>query len=344
MVGTPRHDEAASTGLVRDDLLVPVAPDGCLDGVLEIVSPNGAFTDDSLERSIALGHLLELALSNWAAHEQLEQAGRAEERRRIARDLHDGLAHELAYIASMARSSWRARVDVDVQELSSAADRALDEARRAITVLSAAAPQSLVGAVAQTAEDLGARLGVAVRLEVADDIDTPPDVTEHVLRIVREAITNAATHGGPTVVTVTVRRDDGVRVVIEDDGCGFDPELGARSGFGLVSMRERADAIGAGFAVASAPSLGHADRARAPVSDAISVLVADDHARTRALVRLALEHSGEFRVCAEAHDTPTAIAAALVSTPTSACSTSTCPEVASPRRPGSRPRCPRRRW
>ncbi len=256
MVGTPRQDEAGSTGLARCNLLVPVAPGGCLDGVLEIVSPNGAFTDDSLERSIALGHLLELALSNWAAHEQLEQAGRAEERRRIARDLHDGLAHELAYIASMARSSWRPWMDADVQELSSAADRALDEARRAITVLSTAAPQSLAAAVAQTAEDLGARLGVAVRLDVADDIDAPPDVTEHVLRIVREAITNAATHGGPTVVTVTVRRDDGVRVVIEDDGCGFDPELGARSGFGLVSMRERADAIGAGFAVASAPSLG----------------------------------------------------------------------------------------
>ena len=47
------------------------------------------------------------------------------------------------------------------------------------------------------------------------------------------------------------------------------------------------------------------------MSSAITVLVADDHTRTRALVRLALEHSGEFRVCAEAHDTPTAIAAAL---------------------------------
>jgi signal transduction histidine kinase len=256
MVGDSGDDAAASTDGVRDAVLVPVAPGGCLHGVLEIVSANGVLTDDSLERSIALGHLLELALSNWAAHEQLEQAGRAEERRRIARDLHDGLAHELAYIASMARSSRRARVDVDVQELSSAADRALDEARRAITVLSSGAPQSLVGAVAQTAEDLGARLGVAVRLEVADDIDTPPDVTEHVLRIVREAITNAATHGRPSVVTVTVRKDDGVRVVIADDGCGFDPELGARSGFGLVSMRERADAIGAGFAVASGPSLG----------------------------------------------------------------------------------------
>jgi DNA-binding NarL/FixJ family response regulator len=51
------------------------------------------------------------------------------------------------------------------------------------------------------------------------------------------------------------------------------------------------------------------------VSDAISVLVADDHARTRALVRLALEHSGAFRICAEAHDTPSAVAAALVEQP-----------------------------
>jgi len=255
-VGALGDGEPASTALSRHALLVPVVPGGRLHGVLEIVSPDGALTDDSVQRCVALGHLLELALSNWAAHEQLEQAGRSEERRRIARDLHDGLAHELAYIASMARSSRRSKAHVDAQELSSAADRALDEARRAITVLSSAAPQSLAGAVAQTAEDLGARLGVAVRLEVASDIDTRPDVTEHVLRIVREAITNAATHGGPSVVTVTVRKDDGVRVVVEDDGCGFDPEVGARSGFGLVSMRERADAIGAGFVVASAPSLG----------------------------------------------------------------------------------------
>ena len=51
------------------------------------------------------------------------------------------------------------------------------------------------------------------------------------------------------------------------------------------------------------------------MSDAISVLVADDHARTRALVRLALERGGEFRVCAEAHDTPTAVAAGLAEQP-----------------------------
>jgi DNA-binding NarL/FixJ family response regulator len=51
------------------------------------------------------------------------------------------------------------------------------------------------------------------------------------------------------------------------------------------------------------------------LSEAISVLVADDHARTRALVRLALETSGEFRVCAEAHDTPSAVAAALAEHP-----------------------------
>lgn len=83
-IGDSSSDEGASVGLTHYALLVPVAPGGRLHGVLEIVSQGAALTDDSLERSIALGHLLELALSNWAAHEQLEQAGRAEERRRIA--------------------------------------------------------------------------------------------------------------------------------------------------------------------------------------------------------------------------------------------------------------------
>ncbi len=235
---------------------IPVLLGDDLHGVLEVVTPGGSMTDDVVERCVALGHLLELALSNWRAHEELEQAGRAEERRRIARDLHDGLAHELAFIASKARTSRRAGSQIDAVELAGAADRALDEARRAITVLSSSGPQSLVTAVTQTAEDLGARLGVPVRLDLAEGVDASGEVTEHVLRIVREAITNAATHGRPNCVTVSLRRDDGVRLTIADDGSGFDPQKIGGSGFGLLSMRERADAIGAGFVLASSPGRG----------------------------------------------------------------------------------------
>ncbi len=82
---------------------VPVCPDGNLHGVLAISTRGLPVPAECLERCVALGHLLELGLSNWAAHQELEQQATAEERRRIAVELHDGLAHELAFIASKTR-------------------------------------------------------------------------------------------------------------------------------------------------------------------------------------------------------------------------------------------------
>jgi signal transduction histidine kinase len=247
----------AASGAVDADTYgawVPVCLRGELHGVLEVTIPGVPVSADCLERVMALGHLLELALSNWEAHEELERRATAEERRRIARDLHDGLAHELAFIASKARGTGTGS---NAREVASAADRALDEARRAITVLSSSEPQSLTRALTQTAEDLGARLGVPVLLDLDESFDVPPPVAEQLLRVVREAITNAAVHGRPRAVMITLQADDGAqRLVIGDDGCGFDPADSAGRGFGLVSMRERAASIGAGFDVRSAPDLG----------------------------------------------------------------------------------------
>ena len=237
---------------------VPVCPDGTLHGVLAISTRGVPVPDECVERCEALGHLLELALSNWAAHQTLEQQATAEERRRIARELHDGLAHELAFIASKTHRATGAVAEApELRQLADAADRALDEARRAISVLSAARPQSLASAVAQTAEDLGARLDLAVHLDLRDDIEIPGDVTENLLRILREAMTNAAKHGASRQVTVRLERADGVRLVVEDDGCGFDVDAASPSkGFGLLSMRERAESIGGLLNLESAPTHG----------------------------------------------------------------------------------------
>jgi signal transduction histidine kinase len=246
-----------TTGLTHG-AWVPVCPNGKLHGVLALGSRSGPLPAECVDRAIALGHLLELALSNWAAHEKLEQHATAEERRRIARELHDGLAHELAFIASKTRGwSGNRPVMLDVRELSGAADRALDEARRAITVLSVPEPQSLDSAIAQTAEDLGSRLGIAVDLELAKDVAVPGEITENVLRIVREALTNAAMHGNSARVRVHLEQADALRLVVEDDGCGFDTDTTHEAtGFGLLSMEERAARVGADFSVASSPSHG----------------------------------------------------------------------------------------
>jgi signal transduction histidine kinase len=256
LVGATLRRVVEATG-VTHGVWVPVCPDGSLHGVLAVAS-SGPVPDECMDRCVALGHLLELALSNWSAHQMLEHQATADERRRIARELHDGLAHELAFIASRTRrSARRPSSEGDSGELARAADRALDEARRAITVLSSARQQSLTSAVAQTAEDLTFRHGIGLTLELAEGIDTSADVTENILRIVREAITNAANHGKPSRVTVKLGCDDGVRLIVEDDGCGFDVAGELRSaGFGLVSMEERAATIGAEFAVDSSPSRG----------------------------------------------------------------------------------------
>jgi signal transduction histidine kinase len=204
-------------------------------------------------------HTTRLLLEAEAINMKLEEQATAEERRRIARELHDGLAHELAFIASRARRSARVGAETsDLRELANAADRALDEARRAITVLSTNDPQSLASAVAQAAEDLGARHGIPVSADIREDVDLPGDVLENMLRIVREAITNAALHGQPNRIGVQlVRIQDQLRLVIEDDGCGFDGQgRGPSSGFGLLSMEERAESVGAHLNIDSSPGNG----------------------------------------------------------------------------------------
>jgi PAS domain S-box-containing protein len=175
-----------------------------------------------------------------------------EERRRIARDLHDGLAQELAFIASKTRNATQHRPSSETLEaVGSAADRALHEARRAISVLSSRDPQPLPSAMCQTAEDLCSRWGVAAVLHVDDRVRVDPRAGEDLLRILREALTNAGRHGRAEKVTVRLWQDTGgVRLTIEDDGKGFDPAVPTR-GFGLVSMRERATALGGTFTVDS---------------------------------------------------------------------------------------------
>jgi signal transduction histidine kinase len=76
------------------------------------------------------------------------------------------------------------------------------------------------------------------------------------VRIAVEAIANAARHSGAASVRVSVERAGlGCRLLVVDEGCGFDPAR-ANGGYGLRTMRERANAVGGGFSIASAPSHG----------------------------------------------------------------------------------------
>lgn len=188
----------------------------------------------------------------------LAQAAATDERRRIARDLHDGLAQELAYISAQTR--WLSHHGDDagqtLRNVTAAAERALDESRRAIAALTRADDEPLDLALAQAAEEVGDRVGTYVRLDLAKVDPVKADAQEALLRIAREAIANAGRHSGADEVFVRLSQNGSVRLEISDQGRGFDTDATPQDRYGLISMRERAEALNAEFFVISSPGRG----------------------------------------------------------------------------------------
>jgi signal transduction histidine kinase len=264
--GGSESDAARQDRTVTHAAWVPIAPDGRVEGILGVASQREPVPDTSVDQLVGLAHLVELALSNWAAHEQLEEVATREDRRRIARELHDGLAQELAFIASKTTStSFPGRTPEAIQQLADAADRALDEARRAIVILSEK-PEALHVSIGQTVEDLTARHGMNAQLDISEEVVLGGEATENLLRIVREAITNAARHGHASTVTVRLAQDgEGIHLLIIDDGRGFDVNgHGETKRFGLTFMEERCSLIGGCLDVSSRPGSGTRVEVRLP--------------------------------------------------------------------------------
>jgi signal transduction histidine kinase len=194
----------------------------------------------------------------WAA---LRQAAVVEERRRIARDLHDGLAQELTFIATRAKALQSASANERgrmLRHVGSAAERALEEARRAIAVLAEPLDDAFHVSLASTVEEMASRVGAHAELDVALGVDLPARTREALLRVVREAVTNASRHGHAKTISVRLSNHDGLRLVIADDGEGFDLADPGRleHGFGLLTMRERVEALGGDFRIESKPGNG----------------------------------------------------------------------------------------
>jgi signal transduction histidine kinase len=192
-----------------------------------------------------------------AYERRLAELAVVEERRRVARELHDGLAQELSFIRHQSRDLLEHGGAMPAAErLAAAADRALAESRFAIAELAGPAHESLLASLGAAARIVAERSGASVRVSGAD-IEVPSDRQEALTRVVREAVANAVRHGGARHVALEVYDTGELVVSIRDDGCGFDPRAGVRpDAFGLVSMRERVAAIGGSLAVRSAPGQG----------------------------------------------------------------------------------------
>jgi signal transduction histidine kinase len=206
---------------------------------------------------VHMGDLLRLlfcVVLLWAAVVEVASAvaarAAARERRRIARDLHDGVAQELAFIR---RRAARLAGDPDAEEIVVAADRALEDSRWAIEHLAHAPDEPLDRVLGRHANVIAARTGVAVTFSTSGSADVGPEVSEALARILGEAVTNAR-HGNASIVHVELTTDP-LRLRVIDDGTGFDTTASA-PGFGLGGMHERAALVGAELSVRSGPGAG----------------------------------------------------------------------------------------
>jgi signal transduction histidine kinase len=214
------------------------------------VSPGRVGPGEGL-RMIAFALLLAAAATAERRARARQARGAAlAERRRVARDLHDGLAQDLAFIA--AHGPRIAQEMGDEHPIVIAARRALAISRNAISELSDPEGATAHESLEAVAQELRDRFDVAIAVDAHLDADLPSAAREHVSRIAREAIANAARHGGARNVVVSLRSaPNGVALRVVDDGCGIAGADGeaAPEGFGLSSMRERAAALGGHMSV-----------------------------------------------------------------------------------------------
>jgi signal transduction histidine kinase len=177
-----------------------------------------------------------------------------EERRRLARDLHDGVAQELAYMWRHTRRLAASQNGIDITALSSSVERALHESRRAIATLRTAPSESLATAMAEAVEPVAKRVGTKVVVDVDESVVLAPERREQLLRIA--SVANAGRHGRARIVRVEVWAGDRTRLRVIDDGTGFDTAVPRTAKFGLLSMEERARAMGGRLHVMSRPGSG----------------------------------------------------------------------------------------
>jgi signal transduction histidine kinase len=198
---------------------------------------------------------------------------REEERRRIRRDLHDGLGPSLSGVVYQLESA-RLLVDKDpeaakrtIAGLSGHVQDVVADVRRLVHDLRPPAldDRGLVGALAQQAERITGSGGPAVTVDAAELGSLPAAVEVAAFRIAGEALTNVARHANARRATVRLlRQDRDLLVEVADDGTGIDPE--AQAGVGLVSLRERAAELGGRIDVTCPASGGTVVSARLPLA------------------------------------------------------------------------------
>ncbi len=210
----------------------------------------------------------ELVATRQELADREREAGAAQERERLAREIHDTLAQGLSSIQMLLQAAERADpAGPGAAQVRLARETTADNLAEARALVRELAPAPLAGtglvpALRRLAGTQWRRPDLALEVDGDETIDLPMAVQAALLRIAQGAMANVLQHSGATRATVRVERDGGcVRLSVVDDGVGFDPDdvltgSGRPDSFGLAAARARVEQLGGGLRVSSAPGRG----------------------------------------------------------------------------------------
>jgi two-component system NarL family sensor kinase len=246
-------------------------------GIMNVTGPEWRkLTAEELQLLSTVAYQVGIAVERAGLAEDAARLARAEERTRLAREIHDTLAQGLTAIAlniESALNRLESRPDQAREQLTRALSMArqnLEEARRSVLDLRTTplAGRPLADALAALGRDFNSDTGITVRVDATSDVALPLRVEAELYRIAQEALTNIRKHAHAREVRISLRQRGRVLMLsIRDDGRGFSPREARGGGHGLVGMRERARLIGGRLESSAQPGRGARVVARVPVPE-----------------------------------------------------------------------------
>jgi signal transduction histidine kinase len=242
---------------------VPIRDDGETLGIVVLTNDTGrpGFTDEDTELIALLASHAAIAITNARLYERSRELTVVEERNRLARELHDAVMQRLFSLRLSVRAASKlCETDPEaaacrLDEVEVLAADAIGELRAVIVELRP--PELDTHGLVETLRRHAALLDRLHPAHVAFDVRGAVDLTREceveVLRLVQEALGNALRHARASRVDIVVDSD---AIEVADDGTGFDADEAATRGLGLLSMRERAKAMGGDIILDTAPGRG----------------------------------------------------------------------------------------
>ncbi len=241
-------------------LAIPLRVNGIIIGTLDMVNKPRGFTQEDVRIINLFADQAAIAIENARLYQQAQELAAAQERQRLARDLHDAVTQTLfsaSLIAEVLPKLWERNPEEGrrrLEELRQLTRGALVEMRTLLLELRPAAltEVGLGDLLRQLAEAVTGRARVPVALTVESQCPLPPDAQVALYRIAQEALNNIAKHSGATQAAVILRcLPDRIELCIHDNGRGFDQAGVSPEHLGLDIMRERAESIGAMLTIES---------------------------------------------------------------------------------------------